>query len=86
MTYKVGPKGQVVLPKALREQLGIAPGDEVDVELQDDALVVRRVPVDAASLIGVFRDPDNPGSLTRALEADRRAEREREDRKYPWPK
>lgn len=42
MTYRVGPKGQVVLPKALRDELGIRPGDEVDVTRQDDGLVVRR--------------------------------------------
>lgn len=42
MTYRVGPKGQVVLPKALRDELGIRPGDEVDITRQDDGLVVRR--------------------------------------------
>ncbi len=42
MTYRVGPKGQVVLPKALRDELGIRPGDEVDVDKQGDGLLVRR--------------------------------------------
>jgi AbrB family looped-hinge helix DNA binding protein len=38
----VGPKGQVVIPKEIRDYLGIAPGDEVDVALDGDA--VRFVP------------------------------------------
>jgi AbrB family looped-hinge helix DNA binding protein len=41
MTHKVGPKGQVVIPKDLRDELGIEPGDEVDFWLQDGAVVVR---------------------------------------------
>lgn len=75
MTYKVGPKGQVVLPKALRDELGIQPGDEVDVELHDDALVVRRAPKAYRSLRGMLRDPAKPGSLLAQFEADRRADR-----------
>lgn len=41
MTYRVGPKGQVVLPKRIREQLGIRPGDEVHVERDGDGVVIR---------------------------------------------
>lgn len=58
MTYRVGPKGQVVLPKALRDELGIRPGDEVDVTRQDDGLVVRR----ARSGSRLFRRLAEPSS------------------------
>jgi AbrB family looped-hinge helix DNA binding protein len=72
MTHRVGPKGQVVIPKALRDQLGIVPGDEVDFALEDG--VVRVEPIrERSSLRGSFAGL----GLTSELEADRRAERDR---------
>jgi AbrB family looped-hinge helix DNA binding protein len=72
MTSRMGPKGQVVIPKATRERLGIAPGDEVDFSLEDDAVRVelRR---GRPSLGGQFAGL----GLAATLEADRRAERDR---------
>jgi AbrB family looped-hinge helix DNA binding protein len=50
MTTRVGPKGQIVIPKEIRERVSLEPGDEVDVELCDDTIVVtaRRRPRDLA--------------------------------------
>jgi AbrB family looped-hinge helix DNA binding protein len=42
MTHKVGPKGQVAIPKHIRDELGISPGDEVVFELRDYAVLVMR--------------------------------------------
>ena len=40
MTQRVGAKGQVVIPKELRDRLGLHPGTEVDITADGDALVV----------------------------------------------
>jgi AbrB family looped-hinge helix DNA binding protein len=44
MPSRVGPKGQVVIPKALRDQVGIMPGDEVSFSLEDGAIRVEPAP------------------------------------------
>jgi AbrB family looped-hinge helix DNA binding protein len=43
MTHRVGPKGQVVIPKELRDELGIEPGDEVSLWRDGDHVAVRPV-------------------------------------------
>ena len=86
MTHKVGTKGQVVIPKSIRDQIGIKPGDEVVFEPDGQDVRVRRVADDPEArrqrirtLRGVFANL--PGFSTDALEADRREEREREERR-----
>lgn len=84
MTYRVGPKGQVVIPKSIRDRLGISTGDEVVVEqagrevrirLQADDMEARRERIRA--LRGISAEtPGLPG-----FEADKQEEREREQRK-----
>lgn len=84
MTHRVGPKGQVVIPKAIRDELGIEPGDEVVFELdgkdvrvrrRDDDVAARRAGIDA--LVGMLED----GAGTDDLMEARREERELEERK-----
>lgn len=69
MTHRVGAKGQVVIPKELRDQLGIEPGDAVNFWLHDDHVALR--PADhRRPLRGRF-----PGSaLTDDLERERAAD------------
>ena len=73
MTHRVGPKGQVVIPKELRDTLGIEPGDEVDFWVDNGNVVVRlaghRLP-----LRGRFAG----STLTRELERERAADQARE--------
>lgn len=75
MTHRVGPKGQVVIPKALREDLDIEPGDEVTFWRDGDHVAVRRADADTR-LRGRFRGAD----LVAALDDERRADRDRERR------
>ncbi|MCZ7529860.1 MAG: AbrB/MazE/SpoVT family DNA-binding domain-containing protein [Acidimicrobiia bacterium] len=39
---KVTEKGQVTIPKELREELGIGAGSDVDFEITDDGIVIRK--------------------------------------------
>jgi antitoxin PrlF len=41
-TMRVTEKGQVTIPKALRDELGIGAGSEVDFERADDTIVIRK--------------------------------------------
>jgi AbrB family looped-hinge helix DNA binding protein len=82
MTYKVGPKGQVVLPKRLRGELGIEPGDEVLLERDGAGIRVRKVSTSEElwdSLPPSERDP------LKELVRERRRDRAREDRQMREP-
>ena len=72
MTHRVGPKGQVVIPKQIRERLGIAPGDEVDFIFDDGEVRVRPRRTER-SLRGTLAGL----GLIDELEADHRLERTR---------
>jgi AbrB family looped-hinge helix DNA binding protein len=44
LRLKVGPRGQIVIPKVLREKWGIKENDYVLVEVKDKELVITRAP------------------------------------------
>jgi len=37
---KIGPKGQIVIPKIIRDYLGIKPGDMVVIEVREGEIVI----------------------------------------------
>lgn len=86
MTHRVGAKGQVVIPKAIRDQIGIKPGDQVAFEPDGADVRVRRVETDQAvrdaeitALRGIWST--TPAGGTDELLAERRRERELEEEK-----
>lgn len=79
MTSKVGTKGQVVIPKRIRESRGINAGDDVVVAERDGQIVIEPLPR-SGELLGMLAGPGP--SLTAALEEERKLERELEERKY----
>jgi AbrB family looped-hinge helix DNA binding protein len=84
MTYKVGPKGQVVLPKRIRDHLGIRPGDAVNVDEVQGEVRIRKAAA-PNQLRGLLRDPQDDVPLTRSLEIDHRWEIAHDDmRQAEW--
>ncbi len=47
---KVGPKGQVVIPRAMRKALKIEPGSKVLFTLEDDKLILKKPAFDAVAV------------------------------------
>ena len=69
MAQKVGPKGQVVIPKKFRDELGIEPGDEVVVSLSENGVLIQSVHT-TKSLRGMFAG----SGMLKMLMDDRRKE------------
>ena len=70
MIHRVGAKGQVVIPKDLRDELGIEPGDEVSFWRDGDHVALRPTR-HARPLRGRFAG----AALVDELAADRQADR-----------
>lgn len=75
MSHSVGTKGQVVIPKHIRDELHILPGQEMLFETRGEEIVLRKSPRD--SLKGRFAG----SALTDILMDERRKERDRDDRR-----
>ncbi len=64
-------KGQIVIPKDIRDMLGIKPGKTLSVKLVDDHVEIRPLPDDPVEfLTGIFED--YPSSMSTELLDERR--------------
>ena len=79
MTMKIGPKGQVVIPKAIRDRLGLRPGDRVRVEHEGDGVRISKA-VTVNQLVGSL--PPSDANPLDVLMEERRRDREREDNRF----
>ena len=76
----VSSKGQIVLPKAVREALSLSAGTRLVLDVEGHNIVLSKEPVWKKLRGSVKAEPGTP-SLTDILLEERRKDREREARK-----
>jgi len=69
MESAITVKGQATIPKAVREHLGLKPGDRVKFFLHPDGTVVLLPKLSVTTLKGILRRPRRPVSIDRMREA-----------------
>jgi len=78
---KTYAKGQIIIPKELRDALGITPGKRLSLKLVDDHMEVRPLPDDPIEhLTGIFKDVQQSMAeelLRERAQDDRRDEKNR---------
>jgi AbrB family looped-hinge helix DNA binding protein len=62
----VSAKGQITLPVAWRQKLGIKPGDQVSIKLGEDGMIVSRAPsfLDFYMSVPALDPPRTPKEMT----------------------
>ncbi len=74
----VSTKGQVVIPKIVRDAAGLRPGDRLSVAYKEGKIVLSPVPfVQEKSLYGMYKGLDLLGDLKRERQAELRDEVDR---------
>lgn len=70
----ISSKGQIAIPKAVRERMNLKAGTELMIDVQGEALVMKRVVREFPDWRTMQGMAKAGGSLTKALEEDRAAE------------
>jgi AbrB family looped-hinge helix DNA binding protein len=76
MQTTVSVRGQTVIPRHIREELGITPATRLEWKISNGAIIVLPIPADPVqSSIGILK---GRGPSTSDLLAERKADREKE--------
>lgn len=76
---RISPNGRVVIPAAIRQQLGVKPGDPILMDVEDGVLRLESYPTRIARIQRELAQYIAPGvSMADELIAERRAEARRE--------
>jgi AbrB family looped-hinge helix DNA binding protein len=78
---QVSPKGQVLIPKAIREKYGVKPGSNVHILEEPGSIIIKPAPEDPIAEACGFLEGDF--SLTDDLIKEHRKESENERRHSP---
>ena len=73
---QVSPKGQILIPKAIREKYGVKPGSKVQILEKSGTLIIKPAPEDPIAEACGFLEGDF--SLTEELMKERKEELENE--------
>jgi AbrB family looped-hinge helix DNA binding protein len=73
---QMSPKGQILIPKRLREKYGVRPGAKVQLIEAPEGIVIRTAPLDPIAVACGFLE--GSFSLTGDLVEEHRKERDRE--------
>jgi AbrB family looped-hinge helix DNA binding protein len=74
LKVRVGPQGRIVIPAALREELGVGPGQELMARVEDGRLVLERREDVVRRLKGRFAHVPADRVLSEELISERREE------------
>jgi len=75
---KIGQKGQIVIPKVVRESAGIKPGDEIVMEIREKEVVIKPG-MDPEEFVESFCSVTG-NKLTKRVDLERLLEQEVEER------
>jgi len=75
---KIGQKGQIVIPKVVRESTGIKPGDEIVMEIREKEVVIKPG-MDPEEFVESFCSVTG-NKLTKKVDLERLLEQEVEER------
>lgn len=78
MEVTVGPKGRIVIPKPIRDRLGIAAGDEVRFRTKKGKIIIE--PEDPRELLERFLNAYEKRSLPSGKDWDEQAGKRHEER------